>query len=308
VLVVTAVAAGLALAGDDDPEDLDVVGPSTTTTVPTTTTTLGVTPPTVEATGTTTTAPPPPPNDVRSVIVSIDGVLGWWDGTRFVSPSEGLSVPVVGGERYTIVGLDGTTTAVGSAPEEGCELPGQQVTIDLGIERPSDRLDPGPISITGVPDPAPRSPTVLASQQVYVDAAVAGLRGLGVEDPSPDLVQVLRVDLDGDARDEVLLVAERMSDTYSLLAAPGDYSVVLLRQVIDEEVVTSVVYSSVAEADPEFTPYVGFARLAAMADLDGDGTMEVVFAAFGYEGTQMLASRVLPTGGAEQVLDNYCGA
>ena len=99
----------------------------------------------------------------------------------------------------------------------------------------------------------------LTSQAAYVQAAVAALADLGVDDPSPELVQLLRTDFEGDGVDEVLIVAERLSDPDTLFAQPGDYSVLLLRQVVDEQVVTTVVAESVADPGPDETPFVQLA-------------------------------------------------
>ena len=247
--------------------------------------------------------------DIRSVVVSVDGVLGWWFGARFVR-GRGQAVPVSGGETYTIVGLDGTSTAIGSPPGPGCGLGDPEpVTIDVGLEYPEDRLAPLPIAVTGVPDPAPRPVVDLASQAAYVQAAVAALADLGVDDPSPELVQLLRTDFEGDGVDEVLIVAERLSDPDTLFAQPGDYSVLLLRQVVDEQV-TTVVAESVADPGPDETPFVQLTRVGAAADLDGDGTMELVTSGVYYEGapptpsgwTRPVASRrCSPPGAAPEV-------
>jgi hypothetical protein len=305
VLVVAGVAAGLALGGDD-PEELDVVGPSSTTTsAPTTTTTTGATP-----TSSSTTAVPDPSAGVRSVIVAIDGLLGWWDGTRFVRGDAGDPVPASGGETYALVGVGhANASAVGSAPQDGCGLsdpPG--VTIDVGLEYPADHLQPPPIAVSGVADVTPRPVVELGSQQDDVQAAVDALAELGIDDPSPGLAQVLRTDFEGDGVDEVLLVAERLSDPSTLFASPGDYSVLLLRQVVDEQVVTTVVAQSVANPGPGESPFVFVTRVAAVADLNGDGAMELVTRGVYYEGAGSAVVRVDPAGGVEELLAVGCGA
>jgi hypothetical protein len=305
LLVVAGLAAGLALGADDDPEGLDVVGPdSTETTAPSTSTSVPTT-----STSTTTTAPPNPSSDVRALVVAVEGVLGWWDGSRFVRWDEGQLVPAEGGETYRLVGLDGTSTAVGSPPEPGCGI-GDPVplTIDVGLEYPDDRLAPVPVAVAGVVEPAPRPVVAIGAQPAYVEAVSVALEELGVDDPSPELVQVLRTDFEGDGVDEVLLVVERLSDPNTLFAQAGDYSVVLLRQVVDEQVVTTVVASSIANPGPNETPFVNAYRVGAVADLNGDGTMELVTRGVYYEGSGTMAARILPGGGIEEVLSVGCGA
>jgi hypothetical protein len=306
VLVVVAVTAGLVAAGDDDSEDLDVVGAGSTTTDTTAPSSTTTGPP---ATTTTTTSPPNPAQDVRSVIVSIDGVLGWWDGTRYVRWDEGPLVPAEGGETYSIVGLGGPSTAVGSPPGPGCGLGDPEpFSIDVGLEYPEDHVTPPPIAVSGVADPAPRPLVALGSQTAYVEAAAEALAGLGVDDPAPALVQVLRTDFEGDGVDEVLLVAERLSDPATLFAQPGDYSVLLLRQVIDGQVRTTIVASSVADPEPGESPFVFVTRVAAAADLNGDGVMELATRAVYYEGAATAALRVDSAGGVDELLTVGCGA
>jgi hypothetical protein len=248
---------------------------------------------------------------VRPVVVAVEGVVGWWDGTRFVPAGRG-EIPVEGGEVYTVVGIGHPSrTARGSTPEGGCPTSDPAgVTIDVGIERAVDGVDERPpIAVTGVRDVVPRPVEVLPSHPTYVEAAAEVLEGLHVEDPEPELRQVVRTDFEGDGRDEVLLVAERASGPRGLLDEPGDHSVVLLRQVVDGEVVTTVVAEATVDggADAARAP-LAVTRIVAVADLNGDGAMELVLQGRHRAGSRTIVHRVDPTGGVEELLSAGCDA
>jgi hypothetical protein len=309
-LLVVALVGALALR-DDDPERLEVTDSSTTTEVTTpdtttsTTSTSTTTPETTTTAPTTTTTTVPAASTVRSVIVSADGVLGWWDGSRFVRWQDG-EVPLSGGEEYVVVGLGGSSTATGSAPHPGCGITQPEpLLVDIPGLDASAVLQPSPVAVTGVADPSPRATEAIGAGP-YVAAAVEALAEAGIADPSPQLAQVLRTDLEGDGSEEVLIVVERLSDPEHLFAQPGDYSVLLLRQVVDGVVVTS--HLSVSRAAESGDPYIVVNRVAAVADLNGDGTMEVVTRHRYYEGASSAVSVVDPAGGASEVLAVGCGA
>ncbi len=119
----------------------------------------------------------------------------------------------------------------------------------------------------------------------------------------------MRADLDGDGTDEVVIVTEHLPDTYSLYAKEGDYSVVLVRRVDNEQVHTIVLASSVAEPVPEgTTPFITALRIAALADLNGDGTMEVAVQSHYYEGSGVEVYEATDGGAFTEVLSVGCGA
>jgi DNA-directed RNA polymerase specialized sigma24 family protein len=94
----------------------------------------------------------------------------------------------------------------------------------------------------------------------------------------------------------------------TLFAQPGDYSVLLLRRVIDEQVRTTIVASSVADPEPGESPFVFVTRVAAAADLNGDGVMELATRAVYYEGAATAVLRVDSAGGVDELLTVGCGA
>jgi hypothetical protein len=207
-----------------------------------------------------------------------------------------------------LVGLDGSTTAVGSAPLAGCGVDPSSSPPDVdipGLEY-GPLLEPVRVAVTGVGAPVPR-PTEAIGAGPYTSAAADVLADLGVQDGSPEIVQVLRTDFEGDGSDEVLLVVERVSDPETLYAEPGDHSVLLLRQVVDGEVVTTVLSQSVADPEPGEVPSATITRVVAVADLNGDGVMELISRQVAWESSSTTVLVVDPAGGATAVLDAGCG-
>ncbi len=302
--VVVAIAAAGALIATDDPARV-TTDPSPAPTAPdpgpdpsTTPSTEPTTPPTSEI-----TAPPPAGDRPTGPIVALEGVLGTWSGTEWVRWE---ATPPYGDE-YQIVRLDEPiSTAVGAAGVD-CS-PAGLPSIDIGLEFDADPLAPEPIGVTGVADPRPRAVEVLdPTASVYRDAAVEVVAGLGVADPAPQVSQVVRGDLDGDGSAEVVVVAERLSDPDGLLAGDGDYSVAFAQRVVGGDVQTTVIASSIADPRPEMTPFVEVYRVSALADLNGDGRMEVVVNGRYYEGSMTYVHELRPDGTLPEVLSAGCG-
>jgi hypothetical protein len=238
-------------------------------------------PSTTEAPATTTTRPPPPAN---GVLVASEGVLGWViDGVLFANDNG--AAPAAAGDEYRLLRPEGVTgTAVGPAPELGCL--GATPFIDLGVSADSWPYD-FPIGVSGTWDLFPQAVEVMATEnQIYKDITRDLVAQFGLDDPDPQLLQVLRVDLEGDGVDEVLVVAERLQGGGLAGAQAGDYSIVYLRKVIGNEVQQLVLHhSALQNLAPDAFGYLEAFRVPTVADLDGDGQMEIVTQGFYYEGS-----------------------
>lgn len=122
------------------------------------------------------------------------------------------------------------------------------------------------------------------TQSAYHVAAATWLRAHGVANPKVNLSQILRIDLEGDGTDEVLLSGSRQASLVTF-AQPGDYAFVLLRKVVAGTVETIPIVEEyypkgcIAECAP-----VAY-RIAAALDINGDGVLEVVVEFSYFEGT-----------------------
>lgn len=194
-----------------------------------------------------------------------------------------------------------------------------------GFVMVQDMMPAGPIcpQLTAVSfaDPVPRYSTLLTQPEwdatprpvepLAVDAepyqtvVAQWLQENGIAEPDVVIVSALRVDLEGDGVDEVIINAARIASDLALPpAAAGDYSLVLLRQVAGDDVRQTAIAASVyPEAEELGYPW----RYTAtnILDLNGDGVLEIVISGTRYEGR---ASRIVAIQGGQprEVLSVTC--
>ena len=146
------------------------------------------------------------------------------------------------------------------------------------------QVDADVIAVSANWDALPRTPSVHSTRQrAYRDLVAKWLRAKGIADPVVNITQLLRIDLEGDDTDEVLIAANLIRGA-GTSARAGDYSVVLLRKIMKGEVQTIPLVE-----EYYFTGCIGECapavhRIAALLDLNGDGVIEVVLAWRDYEG------------------------
>jgi hypothetical protein len=250
--------------------------PETTTTVPETTTTEPTTT-TTELAGEWADEP---------LVVSKFGALGWWDGGNWMQVDELTSLPVSGGEDYQVVLLGSDEIVSGGTPTVQCEPlfnPGVELSDTDAL---GDWPDPVGLAISAPWDLTPHFIQEETDNGTYSDLArpLLATRGLDVENPV--IKQVVRFDMDGNGENEVLAVAEDIEDSDSLFAQEGDYSLVFMRIVVEGEVQTAILGESiVTEVQEGTTPFILSHSVAAVADLSGDGKMEMIIHEVYYEGS-----------------------
>lgn len=309
VLLVVAVAAAVVVSQRDDPS-ISTDGPDddpVTTTLPDRPSSTTTSTTTTTSTSSTTTAPSAgsPLPDGNTLVVGPYGPLGGWDGDSWVEARDWRTTGAAGGEEYKIVGLvEAVTTQVGHM-EDLCELGLDEEAPAVEFPPVTSDFDVGNIAVTGVDDPQPRRAEELdPSGATYRDAAREVLADLGLDEADPNVVQVVRADLDGDGSDEVVVVAERITD--SLLGPPpGDYSIVFLRQVVDGAIKTTVIEGHVTEAG---TQSIDRFRIDAVADVNGDDRMEIVVHYDYYEGAGQRVFELQTDGTVTAALVGGCGA
>lgn len=201
-----------------------------------------------------------------------------------------------GSETYRFCSLAGAsgTTFVGARPvvEQG---PGEYWHVEMfpGIERKESeahgvRFSAG-LYLRCPWNPVPRVPTVQAHpDKAYEKVVREILAEEGLKNPKIVFEQVLRIDLDGDGVEEVILTASNHQDSHlPVHGRKGDYSLVLLRKLVNGKVENIVVNLDCHVLDE---PEDGTGRLVnkffvpLVADLDGDGVLEIVCEGQYYEG------------------------
>ncbi len=243
----------------------------------------------------------------KPVIPIVDGdsgfLLGGSRGGVWVGPSM-TAAQLRGGERYqlfTLAGAAGQTT--GERPTRTIGDPCswvQWVTL-----RPEPA--PGSVGIAAPWNVRPRASVDLGTQsEVYRSAVADILRANGIPNPEVRLTRVLRVDLEGDGVDEVVLTATRLVEgSSSPQVAAGDYSIAVLRKVVAGQVRTIMLAeayflnANTFMAPSEYT-------LTNLVDLNGDGRLEVMLKWQYYEGSGVVVHDIV--GDHQRVaLEEGCG-
>jgi hypothetical protein len=224
-------------------------------------------------------------------VVDIGGggcVMGGVSGGKWVE-AEAMAKLMTGGERYVVYNLTrrvGVRTGTKPA-SEGAPCDETMYVKNLAPE--DERRDL--IAVGGSWNALPRVPKVESTRSSIYRSAVADLlRRNGIRRPQVNIVKVLRVDLDGDGTEEVLINATRAKrwDTGGITPEwnTGDYSVVFIRKVVKGKVQTIVLdgeYHPQPRKQDSDGPPNEYA-ITAVLDLNGDGRMEVIVHGGYYEG------------------------
>lgn len=216
-------------------------------------------------------------------------LLGGWSKDGWMHDKAAARL-LRGGETYRFYSLTGE---LGDAPGSPPAPLGEPCTETLGVSFASLPVRTGGLVAVGGPIKAlPRVPKLVSTdQKVYNEAAAVILRQKGIAHPNVRLTQVIRVDLDGDGSEEVLVCASHYAQGLSSHASPGDYSMVFLRRKVQGKVVTSLIEGDFFPKGVKFGA-PGEHRVGAVLDLNGDGIMEIILFGRYYEGDWVTAYRV----------------
>jgi hypothetical protein len=210
------------------------------------------------------------------------------------------------GRKFRLFTLTGKTgDAVG-----GQAAPNAEVCPDVWEQTMQPATDKGTIALAVPWNPMPRTAkTSDKTQDLYVKAAHDFLVSKGIAKPVVKITQLLRIDLDGDGADEVLVSATNYPGEPGESppsAAAGNYSFVLLRHVVDGKVQTKLIDGEFyAKASQSQTPYRY--EVSGLLDLDGDGRLEIIIYSAYYEGATVTVWR-FGEGKLHKVLEIGCGA
>jgi hypothetical protein len=199
---------------------------------------------------------------------------------------------------------DGTVYHVYSLTEQLSETKGNKPKVDEEIcpDNFSISLTPKPeagvIALAASWNALPRKPRIAdPTQQVYIDAVRDFLKSRGIKEPKVKIKRILRVDLDGDGEDEVVLSAtnyfQAADEEVPVGSPPNSYSVVLLRRVIAGKLQTQVIAGEV-HPDAKHFNAPNYYDVTAVLDLNGDGKMEVIVHSGYYEGGSTTIYRCEP--------------
>ena len=215
---------------------------------------------------------------------------------------------------YHVYGLtQSLSEAKGGQPkpseEDACS---DVLTVSL-----SPNPDEGAIALAAPWNALPQKPQVIdPTQKVHVDAVRDFLKTKRIEQPKVNIENILRVDLDGDGEEEVLISATNYfskDERIPMRSPAGSYSMVILRRIVSGKVETQLVegefypkaYRDAKGDDSSFNAPNAY-KVIAVLDLDGDGKMEIVVRSDYYEGGATTIYRCNPKK-IEELLSVSCG-
>lgn len=231
-------------------------------------------------------------------------VMGGWEKGKWLNSEETGKKLTSPKTPYRVFSLTGELKAVTS----GKAAPDQDVCPDVWLSpvTPDVTEQPASIAVSATWEPQPRSVKSLdLTQETYLQAVRDLLISKGIAKPKPLITQLLRVDLEGDGEEEVILSATHYHDADLISAKGGNYSFVVLRRVVEGKVRTQLLEGDFYPRSNEAaTPNVHEA--SGILDLNGDGRMELILSSRYYEGGGATVWQ-LKKDRLEKVLEIFCG-
>ena len=158
----------------------------------------------------------------------------------------------------------------GKSPEFIPTCQGYSIGTDAGLE------ESGFVAVFDGWTTTKRDVTELSADGEYYQQAVLDwLEAEGVASPQLGVMHTFRVDLEGDGVDEIFISAARLDDSQHTTKA-GDYSIILMRKVAGNDVVTIPVVADIYRSKDLEITYPRTYTLANFIDLNQDGSLEVV--------------------------------
>jgi len=190
----------------------------------------------------------------------------------------------------------------------------------ITFERPEDYDTDSPPFAIGANakwNPVPRLPQAISlTDKTYTKIVADFLKTKGIAKTKIKLTQAFRIDLEGDGKDEIIITGKyfkKAKDGEEIAAdgkqSAGDYSFVLLRKIVKEKpqniLIEGDFYTSKLLRSGEY-PMPSVREITVIADLNGDGKMEIVLALFGYEYNSQTIFE-MKNGKPVKVLEAECG-
>lgn len=172
---------------------------------------------------------------------------------------------------------------------------GTYVTGDEKLEK---------VFVSGLDPVVPRRVRTLAGSKAQTQVVQTFLASRGLKTAKARVTLVVQADLDGDGTQEVIIEARSRNDTAGNEQAftKADYSLVLLRCLEGKKLRQRALRLLSFQKDQ----FLETTRLRAIADLDGDGRMEIITSGQGYEwqNAQLWSYR---SGKVTKLLENGAG-
>lgn len=220
---------------------------------------------------------------VPIVEMKVKGLLGGVLNGKFVD-AKTTAAKLKGNENYTLFGIEGVNEGEFTV---GKPSAGEDICTDFYSIEPSEEAVAGVALGDGFKwNPMPRVvKTIDLNDAGYKKIVADVLRTKRIMKTTIKLMQAVRVDLDGDGSEEVLIAATKYaSGDVSASAQVGDYSFILLRKIVAGRVQNTVIAGDFITKKVDFGAPSEY-EISAIADLNGDGKMEIILHSAYYEGS-----------------------
>jgi hypothetical protein len=273
-------------------------------------------------TSTTTTALPAGPADALVPLLvggSSDGgwlFLGAWQQDRWQEATDPSGNPIrpgiEAGTAFVVSNLSGETPVTLGENTEACFDGRVGPAIDIELA-PPDPPGFGYSAVAVFQQPWPLKPRPIAvtstAPEAYRALGEAAFEGEAVDATQGAVEQLVVTDLDGDGDDEALVSFEFVQPSAGP-GAPGDLAALLVIDATTREaetVLLSAIPADAGDGDDGSFEIIEQYRIMDVADLNGDGRMEVLVHAWYYEGAAVIVY-TYDDGELTEVLATGCGA
>lgn len=215
------------------------------------------------------------------VEMKIEGLIGGVENGKWVSAERTRKI-LKGKHEFVLVGWQGVEEGGVSfgafgEPEVPCM---EFFPVEFELE-----MDSGvAIGSAAKWNPAPRKPMQIDLNNATYKKVIADvLKTKRIGTATIKITQAFRVDLEGDGVDEVILAATHYKNGLAPSAKVGDYSFVLLRKIINGKPQNLVLNGEFITKNIDFGAPNQY-EITSIADLNGDGKMEIIIYGKYYEG------------------------
>jgi hypothetical protein len=241
---------------------------------------------------------------VPIIEMSVGGIIGGVQNGKWVKDKQ-VAPTLKGQDEYLLVswkGVEEGGVTRGGKPE--AEIPCEEF---YHVDLESKMKEGVALGSSAKWNPVPRVPVEISpSDATYMKIVGDVLRSKGIAKPNVKIKQGYRIDLDGDGTEEVVLAATYFkSGNVSPSAAVGDYSFLLFRKIVNGKAQNNILAGEFIKKAVKFGAPNEYG-ISSIADLNGDGSMEIIIRSQYYEG---VASSVYEIKGlkATEVLSTGCG-
>ena len=209
------------------------------------------------------------------------GLLGGVQNGKWIAPTK-VAPRLKAETEFVLVGRNGVEEGGVSLAKKG-EV--EDVCQDFTRFEFELKQDHGvAIGTTAKWNPAPRMPKPIDLNNATYKTVVSNfLKKKGITKPTVKITEAFRIDLEGDGTEEVVLAATYYKGGLASSAKVGDYSLIMLRKAVGKAVTDHLLTGDIILKKVDFGAPNEY-RISTIADLNGDGKMEIVYYGSYYEG------------------------